>query len=473
MPMRHTRLSDTSTEITAGLERIRTELALPDAFPEAVEKEASAAVAALALPDADLTDIEFVTIDPEGSRDLDQALHIAPDGDGHVVHYAIADLPAVVAPGGAVDTESHVRGQTLYAPDGSVPLHPRIISEDGASLREGRVRSAYVWQMTLDADGNTTHTTVRRARVRSRSQLSYREAQERIAASDGLLSPLRTVGERRLALETARGGASLDMPEEEIVHAHGFWRIERRDLLPVEQWNAQISLMTGMEAANIQLAAGAGIIRTMPRPAAADIDLFRAQVAALGLVWAEGQTYGEFLRGLDRDRPTTLAVLSAARRLFRGAGYRVIDGPLAEADAVHAAIGAPYAHATAPLRRLVDRYALAHCEAQANGEPVPAWASAGLAELPGIMQRTGQLAGRLERESLDVVTDAILAPLVGHRFDAIVIEQRGDKPARIELVAPPLETDARVAAPAGTRIRVRLDSFDAEKGQPTFVAADD
>jgi hypothetical protein len=45
-----------------------------------------------------------------------------------------------------------------------------------------------------------------------------------------------------------------------------------------------------------------------------------------------------------------------AASLLRGAGYTVFDGapPL---QRLHAGIGAPYAHVTAPLRRLVDRYA--------------------------------------------------------------------------------------------------------------------
>ena len=55
----------------------------------------------------------FLTIDPPGSMDLDQALHIERDGDGYRVRYAIADVPAFVQPGGAVDAETRRRG-----PDG-------------------------------------------------------------------------------------------------------------------------------------------------------------------------------------------------------------------------------------------------------------------------------------------------------------------------------------------------------------------
>ncbi|TXQ90172.1 RNB domain-containing ribonuclease, partial [Escherichia coli] len=143
-------------------------------------------------------------------------LHIERDGDGYTVRYAIADVPAFVEPGGAIDAEARRRGQTMYAPDGRVPLHPPAVSEGAASLLEGQLRGAYVWTMRLDASGAVGGTGRERARVRSRAQLTYREAQARIDAGDAMLGLLREVGELRLALEEAREGASLDMPEEQI-----------------------------------------------------------------------------------------------------------------------------------------------------------------------------------------------------------------------------------------------------------------
>ncbi|MEK8226128.1 hypothetical protein NKG05_08695 [Oerskovia sp. M15] len=42
-------------------------------------------------------------------------------------------------------------------------------------------------------------------------------------------------------------------------------------------------------------------------------------------------------------------------------------------DVAHAAIAAEYAHVTAPLRRLVDRYGTEICLALSAGDEVPAW----------------------------------------------------------------------------------------------------
>jgi exoribonuclease R len=470
MPARHQRLTTTTDELVEVLAAIRAELELTAEFPPQAQAEADAFASDPQLPEADQTAVAFVTIDPPGATDLDQALHLERDGGGFVVRYAIADVPAFVSPGGAIDAEARRRGQTMYAPDGRVPLHPPVVSEGAGSLLVGQERGAYVWTMRLDASGDVTETTLERARVRSREQLSYAQAQERIDAGDAMLGLLETVGELRIALEEAREGASLDMPEEEITHDGRSYVIERRVLLPVERWNAQLSLMTGMEAANLQLRAKRGILRTMPRPPKGDINRFRKEVRAVGEEWAEGEHYGTFLRRLDRSKPTTLAILQAARRLFRGAGYTVLDDASDASQLEQAAIGAPYAHTTAPLRRLVDRYVLVHCEAIANGREIPQWAAAGLEGLPEIMQSSSQLANRLERESIDAVEIAVLRDRIGDEFDAVVVEARKEG-ATIQLLDPPTEARCETDAEPGSRIRVRLTDADLGKRLLRFAQA--
>lgn len=459
MPARHQRLTETTDELDAALAAIREELGLSTEFPAAAVAEAESFAAAPLLPEADQTDVAFVTVDPEGSTDLDQALHLEREGDGYIVRYAIADVPAFVSPGGPIDVEARRRGQTMYAPDGRVPLHPPVVSEGAASLLEGQECGAYVWTMHLDAAGDVTKTTLERARVRSREQLTYETAQQRIDGGDAMLALLRDVGELRIALEEARDGASLDMPEEQVVREGDEYVIERRELLPVERWNAQVSLMTGMEAANLMLRAKRGILRTMPQPPAGDVNRFRKEVRAIGEEWAEGEHYGAFLRRLDRSKPTTLAILQAARRLFRGAGYDVLHDGSDASKLEQAAIGAPYAHATAPLRRLVDRYVLVHCEAIANGGEIPQWAADGLEGLEEIMQSSGQLASKLERESIDVVEIAVLQPRIGAEFDAVVVDTRKNG-ATIQLIDPPTEAACDTDAEPGERIRVRLTKAD-------------
>jgi exoribonuclease R len=381
-------------------------------------------VAQLQLPRLDLTDVEFLTIDPPSSTDLDQALFIERSGTGYWILYAIADVPSFVAPGGAIDAETRRRGQTFYAPDGRIPLHPEVISENAGSLLAGQLCSAFVWEFELDAAAEVISVSVQRASVRSREKLSYKGAQEELDAGTAspVLQLLREVGLKRVELE------SLNMPDQEIVQLpDGGYEIVAAPQLPVEDWNAQISLMTGMAAASLMLDGEVGILRTMPAPDERSLAHFRRQTAALGKPWDGTVSYGEYLRTLDPTDHRQLAIMHSAGMLFRGAGYTYFDGTVPE-DAIQAAIGTAYAHTTAPLRRLVDRFVLVICEALSNNRPVPAWAREALPSLPEIMAASDQLASKMERLALDTVEAALLSNHIGQEFDAVVIS--GSKPAK-------------------------------------------
>jgi exoribonuclease R len=429
-------------ELAAALAAIPASLGLTREFPPLE-------IGSPALPDTDLTHLAFVTVDPEGATDLDQAFLLERDGEGYVVHYAIADVALYVSPGSPLDAEARRRGQTIYAPDGRIPLHPPALSEGAASLLPGVERSAYVWRFELDADAAVHSTSLTRARVRSRAQLSYATVDEPL---------LREIGEKRIRLEQARGGASLTLPETEIEERDGVYTLERREPLPAEAFNAQLSLMTGMAAAELMLGAGVGILRTMPAADPGAVDRFRLQTTALGIPWPVNVPYGDYLRALDTSTPAGLAIMYAAASLFRGAGYTVLDGsPPAETE--QAAVGAPYAHATAPLRRLVDRFVLAACEAIANGRPVPQWVRDALPELPAIMAASGSLAGQVDRQAIDTVEAALLSGRVGEIFEATVISARATS-GTIQLANPAVSASCDGSLVAGSVIRARLDVAD-------------
>lgn len=477
----------TSVEVLSRrFETIRQELGVRASFPPEVLRAAEAAAAAPAPPDTDLTDLDFVTVDPPGSTDLDQAMHLRRRGDGYAVDYAIADVPAFVASGGPLDAEAMRRGQTLYAPDRRIPLHPPALSEDAASLLPGVDRPAFVWRFTLDGDGEVTAVDVVRALVRSRARLTYQEVQRAAdahpagpdepgtGADDDHLTGqavlLRTIGRLRLALERRRGGSNLPLPEHEVVAEDGGYRVVLRPTSPSEDWNAQLSLMTGMAAARVMLDAGIGLLRTLPGPDGALVERFRRQAGALGVPWPRELAYGEFLRGLDREVPAELALLHEAGALFRGAGYTPMDGGPPPTLTTHAAVAAPYAHVTAPLRRLVDRFGLVISHAVITGAQVPDWARTVLPLLPDAMAASDARAGRLERACLDVVEAALLAGRAGEVFDAVVVDvsRTGGK---VQLLDPVVLAGCAGSLALGERVRVRLLAADPGSGVVEFEPA--
>jgi exoribonuclease R len=442
------------------LHRLREELELPGSFPPDVLAAAERAAANPDLPTTDWTAIEFVTIDPPGATDLDQALHVARRDGGFQVHYAIADVPAFVAPGSPVDAEARRRGQTLYSPDGRVPLHPPVISEAAASLLPDNTAPAFVWVLDLDAEGRTTAAQVVRALVRSRTRYDYEEVQRGVddGTAPEVLRLLREVGELRAALERERGGATLPLPDQEVVEHPDGYELRLRPPVPSEDWNAQISLMTGMAAAEIMLTGGVGILRTMPAPDERTVRRFRRQALALGVPWPAGRTYGEVLRGLDPADPRQLSLLHESTVLFRGAAYTPFDdGELPEV-LDQAAVGAPYAHVTAPLRRLVDRFALVTCEALCRGADVPDWVREALPTLPALMAGSDRLAGSLERAAVDAAEAALLAGRVGEELDAVVVDVDDDGAGGLlQVLAPPVLARATGSGlEPGSTVRARL-----------------
>lgn len=446
---------------------------MPGDFPPDVLAEAERATALVELPDDDATDIPFVTVDPTGSRDLDQALHIAREGDGFVVSYAIADVAAFVRAGGAIDAEAQRRGETLYFPDVRVPLHPPALSEGAASLLPGGVRPAVLWRITLGGDGAVLGTDVRRSRVRSTAQLDYAGVQKSLDehALPDAIALLPDVGRARIALARARHAIDLDLPEQEVERdASGGWALVSRIQLDVERYNAEISLLTGMCAAGIMLDGRIGILRTVPPPDEAAVAALRRAALALGIAWPAGALPGDVLATVDRGDPRHVAFIEHAASLLRGAAYTPFDGST-PAQPRHSGIGSTYAHVTAPLRRLVDRYGTEVCVALHSGVPIPSWARSALPGLPDTMQRADHLAHQVDRAVVDATEAWLLRERVGETFSAVVIDAEA-KAGTVVLDEPAVRARCSGAdLPVGERIDVRLVTADVEQRLVRFERA--
>jgi exoribonuclease R len=453
---------------------LRTELKVPSAFPATVLAEADAAAASPSSSagpaSTDRTDLPFLTIDPPGSLDLDQAMCLLRDGDGFTVHYAIADVAAFVSPDGALDAETHRRGETAYFPDLRVPLHPPVLSESAASLLPGQVRPAVLWTLGLDGTGELRSTEVRRALVRSQRRLDYAGVQAAIDddSADEPLRLLQEIGGLRLALARQRDAVDLPTPEQEVTDGpDGRPCLAYRAPVAAEAWNAQISLLTGIAAAGLMLAGKVGLLRTLPPPDPEAVASLRRSAIALGLSWPEGTPYGDVVSALDPAQPAAAALLSLATRLLRGAAYTAFDGEPPE-QPLHSAVAAAYAHCTAPIRRMADRYVSEVCLALCAGAPVPGWARTALPALPAEMAAADKRAHEIDRAIVDLAEAVVLAARVGERFAAVVVES-GPKGGIVQLADPAVRARCDGAAlPLGQAVTVRLESADVAARRVVF-----
>ncbi len=467
--------------LRAGFQAVRDEQGVPQQFPSDVLAEAAAVAASPQPPPPpgggsrrDARDLPFVTIDPAGSTDLDQAVFIERRGSGFRVHYAIADVAAFVAPGSAIDLEAHRRGVTLYSPDLRTSLHPPVMSEGVASLLADGDRPAVLWRIDLDSAGHPVEVDVERAVVRSVAKLSYGQVQRGIDAgtADESLVCLREVGLLRQELEVVRGGIDVRVPDQEIEDDGPGYRLVMRAPHPVESWNAQISLLTGMCAARLMLDAGVGIVRTMPPPADEDYERLRRTAAGLGIEWPAHTSYAQLVRDLDPREPEHAAFLNLVTVLLRSAGYTVVDRHVGDDEPTglrHAAVASAYSHVTAPLRRLVDRYASECCLSIASGAQVPGWVLEGLPALPEEMRSADMRARALDRACVDLVESVLLEEHVGKEYTAVVVDQRKDYDV-VQLHWPAVR--ARVPGGGlglGTRVNVRLTAVDPARRRVDFV----
>ncbi|MGW7329246.1 ribonuclease catalytic domain-containing protein [Streptomyces sp. NPDC054840] len=459
MRRRPMHMSDEALDtLRSALVELRAELKIPLAFPKRVLKAADKAAAQTHPHHKDATHLPFFTIDPPTSKDLDQAMHLERrPGGGFRVYYAIADVAEFVKPGSPLDAEARDRIETLYFPDLKVSLHPPVLSEDAASLLPYKDRPALLWQHDLDAEGNVTASSVSRAMVRSRAKLSYQGVQQDIedGTAEESVALLREIGKLRETVEITRGGISVNLPDQEVTLEDGSFRLSYVAMLPVEGWNEQISLMTGMAAAKIMIDSGTGILRTQKEQADQHVVRRLHEIAkCLGIDWGTGVSYAALVRTLDPGNQKHMAFLTEATTTMLKAEYTVFRDHQTPQHTMHATIAAPYAHCTAPLRRLVDRYTGELCVAACADKPPPKWVLDALHCLPCDMAR-GK-AGVADRQTVDLAEAAVLMHRVGEVFDAAVIDtdaERNDPfKGKVYLADPAVL--AKVASTDGQSLRL-------------------
>ncbi|MEO5597295.1 MAG: RNB domain-containing ribonuclease [Novosphingobium sp.] len=446
-------LNDPDQVLSDGLSAIRQQFKVPPSFPPAVQAAAAEVATRAPTSHADRTAMPFVTLDPASSTDLDQAFALERSGTDFLLHYAIADVAWYVDDGSVLDDEAWARGTTTYLPDGKASLYPPALSEHAASLLPDGNRPAVVFTSRVTPDGDARLEGVERAVIRSRVKLAY----ETVRPED-LPEGFCEFAARITAAEDRRGAARVDPPEQEVLRgADGRFRLSFRPRLASEDQNAALSLASNLAVARSLYEAGTGLFRVMAGPDDRAVLRLRGTAKAFALDWPDAMPLPEFEKQLSPADPKQAAFMMAVRRSGNGASYvpfRAGERPW------HTAMAATYAHSTAPLRRLADRYVVQAALAVVNGQAVPEAVTAAFQELPAVMARAEAHDGQVERAAIDLAECALLSGREGEAFKAVVTDV-GESGARIQLCDLPVV--ARVMAPGvmpGAEITIRLTATD-------------
>ncbi|MBZ9798255.1 RNB domain-containing ribonuclease [Mesorhizobium sp. ES1-4] len=454
-------LTDPSQVLSAGLAKIRTELHVPDGFPADVLATAEAATRRVPDQHADRRAMPFVTLDPAASTDLDQAFSIEASGSDLLLHYAIADVAWFVQDGDPVDLEAWTRGETLYLPDGRAGLYPPAIAEAAASLLPDGPRPAVIFTVRVAQDGATKLDGAERAIIQSRAKLAY----DSVKASD-VPAGFAEMARRMATNEKRRGASRVDPPEQEVERlADGTFRLSFRPLLQSEQDNAALSLAANMAIADAMLAHHTGLFRVMSEPDAFKVQRLRNAAQALGLSWPASASLRDYQRTLDPADPQQAALMLEIRHASSGASYQAYkDGVVPW----HEAMAATYAHATAPLRRLADRYVVRCALAITNGQPVPQVVTDAFARLPKAMGRADSRASQINHAAIDLAEAVMLRGHEGKTFEAVVTDFV-DHGVRVQLADMPVVANVKASGlRQGDDLKLRLVLADPDRRSIVF-----
>jgi len=162
----------------------------------------------------DMRDVITFTIDPVGTRDVDDALSIRSLDNGRwEVGVHIADVTHYVKAGSLLDKGAYRRATSIYFPDHVLPMFPERINEL-CSLSPDVDSLALSMLFELDDSGKVLKRTLAKTVIRSRRQFTYDEAQAVLDGQPGAFAEelciLNNLAQRLRAERVANGAITFN-----------------------------------------------------------------------------------------------------------------------------------------------------------------------------------------------------------------------------------------------------------------------
>lgn len=355
------------------LERIAEKHELRRDFSPEVTAEVQRHLDKPGLDDPELVDLRdrcFVTIDGEGTRDLDQALYAEQTNEGFSLWYALADASYYVRPGSALFEESLRRGVSYYFPSFAVPMLPRALSEGLISLNAGVERRAFVIKVCTTPAGEKTSTTLFKAKIKVAKKLSFAEVDSFLAGKqqydESLSKSLRSFEQLgRARLRRNKNGVFSHRIDKQLERNGSQLHLVARDRGMAERLNEQMSLLTNIEAAEMLRQNDTGpqvqpIYKVHPSPPPERLERFARVTKAVqkhfGLsqdwVWDPKQERGMFEYLISR--PDDANYTTICRGLSHQAILANVSSQFSAQPDRHHGVGADaYARFSAPMREVV------------------------------------------------------------------------------------------------------------------------
>ncbi|HVE53740.1 MAG TPA: RNB domain-containing ribonuclease [Ramlibacter sp.] len=437
----------------------------------------------------DLRSLPWFSIDNDDTQDLDQ-LSVAERLAGGAVRLrvAIADVAAMVPPGGAVDAHAEANTTSVYTAAGVFPMLPEVLSTDRSSLHEGQERLAVVVDLEVQGDGSVTASQLYRASVLNHAKLTYDRVsqwldgaadampqldavpglEEQLRIHDAVATQLRQWRQRRGALNVATISARPVFQDGMLVDLRPDAKNRAKDLIA--------DLMIAANAATARFLAQQGFAslrRFLQSPRR--WDRIEALAAGFGVTLPaqpDAVALDRFLCERRRVDPAGFADLSLRIVKMLGAGSYVAAAP-GDRELGHFGLAvSDYAHSTAPNRRYPDLVTQRLVKAALAGEDAPY-------DLPALERIARHCtlqednANKVERQVLKAAAAWLLQERIGTAFDAIVTGA-SPKGTYVRIASPLVEgrlVRGHEGADVGDALQVRLVAVDPAQGFIDFEGA--
>ncbi|TLD82849.1 RNB domain-containing ribonuclease [Helicobacter sp. MIT 11-5569] len=412
------------------------------------------------------TYLPFCAIDPVGAKDHDDAIFY--DDENSTLYVAIADVSYYVSKDSALDIEAKARGFSVYFPHKSIPMLPRVLSENLCSLSEGKLRLAMVWKIRLHKRTKVVlNSELFEAVIKVRQKLTYeavdtflntKQSKEIKPALKPMLFSLNALAQK-LRQKRLKNGFDF-LGDDSVMELDK--NLELKDLKIESQTQSHQLVEECMLLANIQSAIlqskqstqgderlKLGIYRVHDAPKQASIQDLFAEFRLLGIYQKNTipKNTKEFhkaileIQTLVKDSNMAAEVDKLIIKSMQQAFY-------ASHNIGHFGLGFEmYSHFTSPIRRYSDLllHRILKAKIKLNQES--------LESLPQICENLSQKereVAKIEMDFKDRKFARYLYKKIGQAYLGVVINDK--RPELIVLTTPPLQ-GARVVCLKGTGVK--------------------
>jgi protein SSD1 len=319
----------------------------------------------------DFRDEETFTIDPNGSKELDDAIHFKRLDDGRVeIGLHVADIAHFVKANSLVDREAKKRGTAVYLMDRTVNMLPPRLSADICCLSPGQDRYTVSVVFVVDpASGRVfeDETWIGKAVIRSSGKLTYEEVDAVVKGRDAEISAsraedIKTLYDIALKFRQARfGDRTTEIPPLRLIYQLDDENVPVEGNIfnstPAHELMEEISHKTNAFVAK-KIVAGLpekAFLRRQPSPNPRRLETIAERMNAIGFpidTSSSGALQNSLFQIDDEDIRKgieTLVIKSMTRAKY------FVSGKSTEDQYPHYALNLPvYTHFTNPSRRYAD-----------------------------------------------------------------------------------------------------------------------